>query len=118
MQLDNPRPVLLADYRPPEFLIDTVDLDIKLAPAETRVVSKLSLRRNPHAQAMARTPLKLDGEFLRLESISLNGRELKRSAYHLDDVGLALSAPPKAPFTLEIETLVNPAANTALQGIY
>ena len=67
MQLENPRPVLLADYRPPEFLIDTVDLDIRLAPAETRVISKLAVRRNPQLQAAAKTPLKLDGELLKLE---------------------------------------------------
>ena len=38
MKSENPKPVLLADYRPPEFLIDTVHLDIALAPTKTRVI--------------------------------------------------------------------------------
>ena len=55
---------------------------------------------------------------LELESISLNGKRLKRPAFVTDETGLTLKVPPKDPFTLEITTIVNPEANTALQGIY
>ncbi len=118
MKSENPKPVLLADYRPPEFLIETVDLDIALDPARTRVVSKLSIRRNPNSTATGDAPLKLDGELLELESISLNGRKLKPPAYIVDETKLTLVSPPKEPFTLQVTTLVHPKANTALQGIY
>jgi aminopeptidase N len=118
MKSENPKPVLLADYRPPEFLIDTVDLNIVLAPTETRVTSKLSIRRNPQSRATGKVPLRLDGELFELETISLNGKQLRRSAYEVGDVGLTLTTPPKGPFTLELTTLVNPEANTALQGVY
>jgi len=118
MKSDTPKPVLLADYRPPDFLIDTVDLDIVLDPTRTRVTSKLTLRRNPKTKVSAKAPLKLDGELLELESILLNGKALKRSAYTANETGLTLKAPPKGSFTLEITTIVNPEANTALQGIY
>jgi aminopeptidase N len=118
MKSDIPKPVLLADYRPPDFLIDTVDLDIVLDPTHTRVTSKLTQRRNPKAKVAAKTPLRLDGELLELESISLNGKRLKRPAFVTDETGLTLKVPPKDPFTLEIKTIVNPEANTALQGIY
>ena len=118
MKSDIPKPVLLADYRPPDFLIDTVDLDIVLDPTHTRVTSKLTLRRNPKAKVTAKTPLRLDGELLELESISLNGKRLKRPAFVTDETGRTLKVPPKDPFTLEIKTIVNPEANTALQGIY
>ena len=118
MKSDIPKPVLLADYRPPDFLIDTVDLDIVLDPTHTRVTSKLTLRRNPKAKVAAKTPLRLEGELLELESISLNGKRLKRPAFVTDETGLTLKVPPKDPFTLEIKTIVNPEANTALQGIY
>lgn len=118
MKSENPKPVLLADYRPPEYLIDTVDLDIALDPTKTRVVSKLSIRRNPASKATGKVPLKLDGELLKLESISLNGKKLRRPAYVTNETGLTIAAPPKDPFTLEVTTLVNPEVNTALQGIY
>src|SRR5258708_37840680 len=118
MKSENPKPVLLADYRPPEFLIDTVHLDIALAPSKTRVASKLEIRRNPNSAATGKVPLRLDGEFLKLESVTLDGKKLKPSSYRIDDTSLTIPSPPKEPFTLEVVTLVNPKANTALQGIY
>jgi len=118
MKAENPKPVLLADYRPPEFLIDTVYLDIALAPTKTRVASRLTIRRNPASQASNKAPLKLDGEILKLESVALDGKKLKPSSYRISETGLTIPAPPKEPFTLEIVTTINPKANTALQGIY
>ncbi|WP_409560095.1 aminopeptidase N [Hyphomicrobium sp. MC8b] len=118
MKAENPKPVLLADYRPPEFLIDTVHLDIALAPTKTRVASKLEIRRNPASATTGKVPLKLDGELLTLESITLDGKKLKPSSYRVGDASLTVLSPPKVPFTLEIVTTINPKANTALQGIY
>ncbi|MBS0233715.1 MAG: aminopeptidase N [Proteobacteria bacterium] len=118
MKAENPKPVLLADYRPPEFLIDTVHLDIALAPTKTRVASRLAIRRNPASQASSKAPLKLDGELLKFESVALDGKKLKPSSYRLSETELTIPAPPKDPFTLEIVTTINPKANTALQGIY
>ena len=46
------------EYLAPGFFIDTVDLTFDLDPAKTRVLNKMSLRRNPVAQAQA---LMLDG---------------------------------------------------------
>ncbi len=118
MKSETPKPVLLADYRPPEFLIDTVDLNIVLDATRTRVTSKLTLRRNPKAKKTAKARLKLDGEFLELVGISLNGKKLKPPAYVVTETGLTIASPPKEAFTLETTTIVNPEANTALQGIY
>ena len=39
--------IRLEDYRPSDWLIDTVDLDIRLHPTKTRVRSLLGLRPNP-----------------------------------------------------------------------
>ena len=39
--------IRLADYTPPGFLIDTVDLSFDLDEAATKVTSRLTLRRNP-----------------------------------------------------------------------
>jgi aminopeptidase N len=64
-----------ADYRPPAFLIDDVDLHFALDPAATIVRSRLSVRRNP-AYGEAAAPLQLDGEALELVSVRLNGEAL------------------------------------------
>ncbi len=116
MKTDVPRPILLKDYTPPPYLIDTVGLDVMLHPTATHVTSRLKIRRNPAAAAHG--PLLLDGEGLQLKQIKLDGHHLDGAAYQLFDGGLSVAAPPEEPFTLEIVTIINPQANTALQGLY
>ena len=115
MRTDIPQPVRLTDYRPPAFLVDEVDLTFRLAPAATRVVSRLSLRRNP--QAPDGGPLRLDGVELKLVAIALDGRPLGPDEYAQDDEGLVVFAAPDAG-VLETEVEIDPAANTALEGLY
>ena len=113
---DVPRPIQLKDYRPPAYLIDTVALDVNLHRSATRVRSKLKLRRNPIAGKDE--PLHLDGEGLSLESIKLDGRLLGSDEYTVTSTALTIANPPAKPFSLDIVTIINPEANTALQGLY
>ena len=46
-----PQPVRLADYRPSDYLIDTVELDFALDPERTRVTTRLAVR--PRAFGLA-----------------------------------------------------------------
>lgn len=108
--------IRLADYRPADFLIDAVDLDISLQKTETRVVARLSLRRNPNGQADA--PLALDGDDLTLVGVKLDGRALGPGDFEATPDRLTLPTPPAGQFTLEIETRVDPSANTQLSGLY
>jgi aminopeptidase N len=116
MKTDTPRPILLKDYRPPGYLVDTVNLDVSLHPTRTRVRSRLKVRPNPSVAKPG--PLKLDGELLQLESIRLDGRPLAAGEYKLSDKELTFPAPPKGTFALEIVTYCNPDANKALTGLY
>jgi aminopeptidase N len=104
--------VRLADYRPPAFAVDTVDLAFELEPASTRVTSRLALRRNA-----ADEPLRLDGEALTLVRISRDGTDLNPTQYQAGSHGLVIPDMPDA-CTLEIETLIDPTANTELSGLY
>ncbi|BDV33743.1 aminopeptidase N [Methylocystis iwaonis] len=108
--------VRLADYRPADFLIDTVALDISLHRTETKVVARLALRRNPKGAPGA--PLVLDGDELTLVGVKVDGRPLGAQDYTATPDQLTLTAVPEAPFTLEIETRVDPTANTQLSGLY
>jgi aminopeptidase N len=112
-----PNPVRLADYQPPAFLIDTVDLTFELGEAETRVKSRLAVRRNPAAADPA-APLELDGDALELASVALDGERLGSNRYRLtSEGGLVVEDVPDA-FALEIETRIDPQDNTALSGLY
>ena len=111
------QPKLLKDYAPPDYLIETVELDFALDPKATRVKSKLRLRRNPKA-APGDRPLVLDGEGLVLQSLALDRKPLGLDDYRLGEKSLTIPKVPAQPFTLETVTLCDPEANTALSGLY
>ncbi|MEI9985910.1 MAG: aminopeptidase N [Aliidongia sp.] len=111
-----PKTTLLADYKPAEFLIETVDLVFELGEESTRVKSRLSIRRNP-ASAEKTGVLTLDGEALELASVSLDGEALGPNRYQLTAEALTLGDLPDA-FTLDIETRIEPQNNTELSGLY
>ena len=68
------QPVRLEDYRPSDYLIDKVELDISLSPISTRVISTLSLRPNP--KGVAGAALVLDGGELKIFRAELDGAAL------------------------------------------
>jgi aminopeptidase N len=111
------KPKLLKDYAAPDYLIEEVDLDVALAPKAARVASRLRLRPNPKVTTGGR-PLVLNGEGLTLESLALDGKPLSPKDYELKDGSLTIPRVPAQPFTLEIVTLCDPEANTALSGLY
>jgi aminopeptidase N len=111
-----PHETRLADYRPPAFLIDTVDLAFDLDEAATSVRSRMTLRRNP-ASADSAAPLALDGEAVTLVRVTLDGAELGANRYVLADGKLLIPDMPDTA-TLEIEARIAPKDNTELSGLY
>ena len=74
MRTEEHRPVRLSEYRPPDWLVETVELDFKLDPTQTPVRATLKLKPNPAAGAPA--PLVLDGDGLSLISVKIDGQLL------------------------------------------
>jgi aminopeptidase N len=102
------------DYTAPAYWIDTVDLSFDLDPAKTRVLNKMTLRRNPEVAAQ---PLRLDGEELNLARVLVNGQG---TSFKMDGSQLVLENLPEGtePFALEIFTTCAPIKNTKLMGLY
>jgi aminopeptidase N len=107
-----PAEIRLADYRPPAFLIDTVDVTFELGEAATTVVSRLAVRRNPEAEPGS--PLHLDGEALTLVGLTRDGAPVTPTETH---GGLLIDDMPDA-CALEITTRIAPKDNTELSGLY
>ncbi|MCC6887269.1 MAG: aminopeptidase N [Hyphomicrobiales bacterium] len=116
MRTEQSVPIRLEDYRPPDWLVETVDLDVSLHPTATRVRAVLRLKPNPQAATPA--PLVLDGDGLTLVSLRLDGETLAAERYTAAEDGLTIAQPPPRPFTLTIETALDPSANTQLMGLY
>ena len=115
MRTEESRPVRLKDYRPPDWLIDTVELDVSLDATATKVRAKLKLRPN---SAGAPAALVLDGEELTLRSLLLDGNPLAAESFAVTPERLTIAQPPNRAFELTIETLIDPTANTQLMGLY
>ncbi len=115
MRTEDHRPILLQDYRPPDWLIETVHLDVSLHPTATTVRTRLKLKPN---SAGAPAPLLLDGEDLALKSLAIDGKPLLAENFVATPDKLTIAQPPNAPFELEIETVVDPTNNTQLMGLY
>jgi aminopeptidase N len=113
MRTETPRPIKLADYTPPAFLIDTVELTFRLEPNATRVVSRLAIRRNGDNA----DPLFLNGERLKPVSLAIDGKPLGEGRYTVTEEGLTLDGLSDA-FILETEVEIDPAGNTFLEGLY
>ncbi len=103
-----------ADYTAPAYYIDTIDLTFDLDPGKTRVLNKMTLRRNP---SVPMQPLKLDGEELNLARVLVNGQG---TSFKMDGERLVLENLPEGqdPFQLEILTTCAPVKNTKLSGLY
>ncbi len=115
MRTDTTPLIRLKDYRPPDWLVDTVSLDVSLHPTQTKVRATLAFKPNPAAAA---APLVLDGDGLTLGALKLDGAVLAPESYVATPDSLTIPQVPNRPFTLEIETLVDPTANTQLSGLY
>ncbi|WP_036277495.1 aminopeptidase N [Methylomonas sp. 11b] len=114
----SPQTVFLKDYTPPEYLIEQIELNFDLDEQHTQVRSTLSLRRNPQSQDSS-TALTLLGEELQLVSIAIDGQLLEQSQYVLGEEALVVhEVPQDRPFQIVIENVINPQANTALEGLY
>ncbi|MGH1454392.1 MAG: aminopeptidase N [Paracoccaceae bacterium] len=107
----SPQTIHLSDYQPPNWLIASTHLTFRLSPDATRVLSRIEFLPNPAAQSHE---FFLHGEGLNLIDARINGARVPVVA-----TKQGLTCPvPEGPFTWECEVEINPAANTALEGLY
>jgi len=114
-QNNNPQTIYLKDYRAPQFLIESIELDFVIDQKSTTVSNKMRLRRAP--ETAEEQPLRLEGRQLTLIKIILNDLVLDHNQYRVDSESLTLSQLPQE-FILEIITEVHPDKNTSLEGLY
>ena len=123
MRTTEPVAIRRADYAPLPWRVAHAHLRFELDPGATRVSARLRIERvvpDGDAGGDAATgtgPIELDGVGIELESIRIDGEPLEPSAYTLEPERLVLHAPP-ARFELETVGVVDPDANTALEGLY
>ena len=98
------------DYRPPDWLVPEVALDLALDPERTRVRSTLKVARNGNHDR----PLKLAGEGLKPLAVLVDGDEA-RWTMEGDTLVIEVAGDDAV---IETEVELSPAANSKLMGLY
>uniref|UniRef100_A0A0E0LY10 Protein DETOXIFICATION n=1 Tax=Oryza punctata TaxID=4537 RepID=A0A0E0LY10_ORYPU len=144
-EMDLPKEIFLKEYKKPDYLFDSVNLQFQLGEDKTIVTSKIAV--SPGTEGTS-SPLTLHGRDLKLLSIKVNGKDLKviechfytyissmiqacftaelnlqtclliSEGYTVDSRHLTVSRPPGGTFNLEIVTEIYPQLNTSLEGLY
>ncbi|MBY0554157.1 aminopeptidase N [bacterium] len=108
---NQPKRILLSDYKAPSFRIKSIDLHFDLYETATKVKATQIVEKIENA------PLILNGELLKLESIKIDGKILAANEYAVEKETLTIHATPQQ-FTLEIIVTINPEENKACTGLY
>ncbi|MBN8809425.1 MAG: aminopeptidase N [Sphingomonas sp.] len=99
------------DYRAPDWLVPTIDLDFDLDPATTRVVAKLIVTRGDAHDR----PLRLDGDGIVPTRVLVDGVAHNDWRMDGDTLEIDLSG---AEHVIETEVTLHPDRNTQLMGLY
>ncbi len=106
--------VKLSDYVEYPYLIPSIYLDFDIG--SDCVVVKSSMTIKPKLKESSN--LILQGNQVKLLSISINGKELKPKEYSISDKSLLVYSPPLSEFELKIRSQIDPFRNTSLEGLY
>ncbi|WP_263588290.1 aminopeptidase N [Sphingopyxis sp. GC21] len=101
-----------SDYRPPEWQVPDIALDFALGLDTTRVGAALSVVR--HADAPAALTLRGDG--LTPLAVRVDGESW--NDWHMEGPDLIVDLGDRARAIVEVDTAIDPTANTQLMGLY
>ncbi|GGD93218.1 aminopeptidase N [Aureimonas endophytica] len=114
---DNAQITRLEDYTPTPFAAQRVEMVFRLFSDRTEVETTTILERR--AGIDAAEPLRLAGDEIAPVRVAVDGAAVRPEAMVVDENGLTLSdLPASGSFALTIGTILEPARNTKLMGLY
>ncbi|MEQ1541867.1 MAG: aminopeptidase N [Novosphingobium sp.] len=108
-----PQVIRREEYQPPAWLVSDVALDFALGLEQTRVEARLDVRRNPGGSGDP--VLRLKGDGIAAEAVRVDGAAT--NAWRMDGSDLLIDLPGDA-HQVAVETVIHPAANSQLMGLY
>jgi aminopeptidase N len=117
MKTEQPVTIYRNAYTVFDYIVEKLELTFQLFDERTVVTAKGKYLRNPESKKKKNPPLVLFGEELELLAVSVDEIKLYEYEYQVDDKTLQLDQLPEE-FTLEIVTVIYPAKNTSLEGLY
>jgi aminopeptidase N len=115
--MQEPRTNYLKDYKPSEFVIDSVELSVDIQDDFTFVDSLLMIKKRDDLKGR-KLNLVLNGEAMELLELKFNGQNLAHQHYQLSDDKLTILGIEEDEFVLVIKNKIDPSNNKALEGLY
>jgi aminopeptidase N len=116
MRTEGDQTIFLKDYAPSPYVVDKVELDVRIGPGTARVRALLTISPRPGTEPG--TPLELDGDELKLTSIAIDGLPPSLTAYEVTATTLTILEPPTRTFVVDTEVALEPEKNVKLMGFY
>lgn len=107
-----PVTIYRSDYRAPDWQVPDIALDFALGIDATKVGAALSVVRH----AAAPVPLVLRGDGLTPAEVRVDGAVW--NDWRLDGSDLIVDLGERSAATVEVDTVIDPASNTQLSGLY
>ena len=110
------KPTLRRDYRQPAWLVDQIEMTLKLDRETTQVHAALRVRRNPESED-PRAPFSLAGVNLTTRAVRVDGETVDPGRRRHEGEEMIIGGVPDEAL-VETEVDISPVANTALEGLY
>lgn len=117
MQLSQPKTIYLSDYKPSDFIIDSIDMTVDIFDEFTLVNSVLYVEKRDELKGQ-KLNLELNGEGMELLQLKFNGEIVPSDRFQVSSDKLVLLNVEQDKFVLEIQNKIDPANNKALEGFY
>ena len=117
MQQQRPKTINLQDYKPSDFLIDSIDLVVEIHEGYTLVQSSLKIEKRKELRGN-KVNLELNGESMELLDLKFNGEILPHDRYQVSSDKLVILNIEQDKFVIEIQNKIDPSSNKALEGLY
>ena len=114
--METPKTIYLKNYSPPAFIVDHIDLTFDIEDDQTRVISRLHVRKD-RGIADQIPSLVFDKGDYEILSVIADGMVLLPGEYGTKNDSFTLAKTPDE-FDLEITTRLKPSENTSLEGLY
>ena len=113
-----PNTIYLKDYVPAPYKAEHIHLTFTLLEDKTIVKSEVLYRKNAAANNVSDADLILNGQDQTIVSVALNGKAFDGYTVADNKMTILNTAVNGEEFTLTIISEIDPAANTALEGLY